>query len=140
MPTHPFSIRGIDHVVLRTADLPAMLAFYRDLLGCPVERTLEDLGLTQLRAGNSLIDLVTVDSELGRLGGGPPRQDGRNLEHLCVLLEGTDADGLRNYLGQAGVEVGEFQTRYGADGFGLSVYINDPQGNVVELKLAGSGA
>ena len=131
-----FSIRNIDHIVLRTTDLPAMLAFYRDLLGCPVERTLEELGLTQLRAGDSLIDLVTTDSELGRLGGGPPVQDGRNLEHVCLLLDGIDEAGLTAYLESAGVEVSEFQTRYGADGFGQSIYINDPQGNVVELKLA----
>lgn len=133
---HIIRIRHIDHVVLRTTDLEAMLHFYRDLLHCPVERTLEQLGLVQLRAGGSLIDLVPVDSELGKLGGGPPRQDGRNLEHLCLLLEPCDENALADYLRRHGYACEEFAERYGADGFGRSVYVNDPEGNVVELKLA----
>lgn len=60
-------VQSIDHVVLRTTDLSAMLHFYQRVLGCPIERTLPDLGLTQLRAGESIIDLVVVDSELDNL-------------------------------------------------------------------------
>ena len=67
-------IQAIDHVVLRTTRMPDMLAFYRDFLGCPVERELDPkVGLVQLRAGSGLIDLVPVDSELGKQGGGAPR-------------------------------------------------------------------
>src|SRR5512132_2527305 len=65
-------VREIDHIVLRVTDLVAMLRFYRDILGCPVDREQIDLGLTQLRAGRSLIDLVTVDGALGRAGGAAP--------------------------------------------------------------------
>ena len=128
-------ILNIDHVVLRTSNLDAMLRFYRDILHCPVERTLPELGLVQLRAGASLIDLVPVDSELGKLGGGPPRQDGRNLEHLCLLIESREESQLADYLRQQGLAVEPFAERYGADGFGRSVYLKDPEGNVVELKL-----
>ena len=64
---------GIDHIVLRTTKLKAMLDFYSGLLGCKVEReSPPETGLTQLRAGNALIDLVTVKSRLGKLGGGTP--------------------------------------------------------------------
>lgn len=130
-------VQALDHVVLRTTDMPAMLSFYRDLLGCPVERELPNsVGLVQLRAGSGLIDLVPVDSELGRLGGGPPRQDGRNMEHVCLRIAAVPEEALLAHLRSAGLEPGEFAERYGAEGFGRSVYINDPEGNVVELKFA----
>ena len=61
-------IRGIDHVVLRIRDLERSLRFYRDVLGCPEERRLDALVLVQLRAGSGLIDLVPVDSPLGKAG------------------------------------------------------------------------
>ena len=66
-------VRAIDHIVLRTAHLTNMVDFYCGVLGCTVERALpEEVGLYQLRAGSALIDIVAVDSELGRHGGGPP--------------------------------------------------------------------
>ena len=137
MKSKLINIKAIDHVVLRTADMGRMLGFYRDVLGCEIERELQEIGLTQLRAGSALIDLVPVDSELGRLGGGIPSQDGRNMDHLCLLIDRVDERELIGYLKTAGVAVQDLQERFGADGFGRSLYINDPEGNVVELKLAG---
>ncbi len=129
-------IVGIDHIVLRTTSTREMLRFYRDLLGCELERELPpEVGLLQLRAGNSLIDIVPVDSELGRLGGGPPTQDGRNMEHFCLSVADLTEQQLREFLCRHGIDAGEMSTRYGASGFSKSVYINDPEGNVVELKL-----
>lgn len=127
-------VQSIDHVVLRTTDLSAMLHFYQQILGCPIERTLPDLGLTQLRAGESIIDLVVVDSELGQLGGQALRQDGRNLDHFCLQIAAFNEQELVDYLRQHDIEVTEFAERYGAQGFGRSAYIEDPEGNVVELK------
>jgi len=130
-------IRNIDHLVLRTANLEAMIRFYQEVLGCPVERKLApETGLVQLRAGNALIDIVAVDSELGRLGGGPPDPDGNNLDHFCLDLEEIGQDQLRAWLESNRVACGEFQTRYGATGFGPSLYIKDPDGNTVELRGA----
>jgi catechol 2,3-dioxygenase-like lactoylglutathione lyase family enzyme len=129
-------VQAIDHVVLRTGKLDEMLAFYRDFLGCPLERQLDpEVGLVQLRAGSGLIDLVPVDSELGRLGGGPPQQDGRNVDHICLAISAVDKQALLSHLDGAGISHQGFAERYGARGFGPSVYINDPEGNVVELKL-----
>lgn len=130
------SVEAIDHVVLRASDTERMLEFYRDILHCPVERELEELGLIQLRAGNSLIDLVAVDSELGRMGGEAPKQDGRNMDHLCLRISAISESELTQYLADNGIEVPAFANRYGAQGHGRSVYIQDPEGNVVELKLA----
>ena len=131
------SIVGIDHIVLRTADLEAMLGFYRDVLGCEVERELApEVGLVQLRAGESIIDLVPVDSELGRLGGGPPQQEGRNMEHFCLLVADGSPESLGRHLADCGIPHEPFQERYGATGFGLSTYLKDPEGNTLELKLS----
>jgi|SRR5215813_382053 len=134
MGSVPFSIKGLDHLVLRVRDLNGMVRFYRDVLGCSVERAQEELGLTQLRAGRSLIDLVTVDGKLGRMGGAAPGRDARNLDHFCIAIEGYDEARIRAYLTAHQVAIGEAGSRYGAEGEGPSLYISDPEGNVVELK------
>jgi len=128
-------IQGIDHIVLRTVRRQQMLEFYLNVLGCRLERELPELGLIQLRAGSALIDIVPVDSELGRLGGRPPSQDGRNLEHFCLTVADLDEAHLLQFLADHDIDAGEPAERYGASGFSKSVYINDPEGNVVELKL-----
>ena len=128
-------VAGIDHIVLRTTKLQAMLEFYAGILGCKVEReTSPETGLTQLRAGNALIDLVVVDSILGKLGGAAPTQTGNNVDHFCLQLKPILEAEIKAHLESNGVEAGEFDERYGAQGFGRSVYIKDPEGNVVELR------
>src|SRR5512145_343781 len=127
-------IRGLDHVVLRVRDLERALRFYCGVLGCTEERRSDALGLVQLRAGASLIDLVVVDSPLGRLGGPAPGPSGRNLDHFALALARFDEAELRAHLAAHGVEAGEVGERYGALGMGPSLYVRDPDGNVVELK------
>lgn len=126
------AISHLDHVVLRARDLAALVTFYRDVLGCSVEREL-DIGLVQLRAGRSLIDIVAADSELGRRGGPPP--GGRdNLDHFCLRVEPFDEAAIRAQLAQHGVTGTDVTEVYGAEGFGPSIYLADPEGNTVELK------
>ena len=129
-------IRNIDHLVLRVADLDAMLHFYCEILGCHLERRQDEIGLVQLRAGCNLLDLVTVNGKLGAQGGAAPGREGRNLDHLCFRIEDYDAGRLRRELVSAGADVGEEGSRYGAEGEGPSLYVRDPEGNVVELKGA----
>ena len=129
-----FSILGLDHVVLRTANVPRMVRFYCEVLGCTVEKERCDIGLTQLRAGNSLIDLVAVDGAIGRKGGAAPGTEGRNMDHLCLRIEPFDPGALTAHLIRHGVVPGEIKPRYGADGTGPSLYLSDPEGNTVELK------
>jgi glyoxylase I family protein len=133
-------IKALDHVVFRTTRLAEMLHFYCDILGCVVERELpEAKGLTQLRAGSALIDLVSVDSELGRLGGAPPVQNGRNVDHVCLQISPLDEASLLEYLHRHGIKTSAFANRYGAEGFGRSLYIEDPEGNAIELKPTKTG-
>jgi len=127
-------IRSIDHVVIRVSDCERALHFYVDVLGCPVERRVEALGLIQLRAGSSLIDLVDVAGPLGRTGGAAPGTGGRNMDHFALELADFDEGALRAHLAAHGVEPGDVSQRYGARGSGPSMYIRDPDDNVVELK------
>jgi catechol 2,3-dioxygenase-like lactoylglutathione lyase family enzyme len=130
-------VRKIDHLVLRSSNVPDLVRFYRQVLGCQVERELHpESGLTQLRAGDALIDIVAVDSKLGRAGGGPPGRSGNNLDHFCLEVEAISERELRAWLESHGLACGPFQTRYGAGGFGESVYIEDPDGNTIELRCA----
>lgn len=127
-------VKGLDHVVIRAQDVDAMCDFYCDVLGCSVERSSVEFGLTQLRAGEALIDIVSVDGELGRLGGSPPGEGGRNMDHFCVRLENFDEQAIRVHLTKFNVVGSEIARRYGAEGYGPSIYIKDPEGNTVELK------
>lgn len=130
----PISIRGLDHLVLRVIDLEPMLRFYVEILGCPLEKRQDDIGLVQLRAGNALIDLVPIDGPLGRAGGAAPAAEGRNLDHFCLAVEPFDEPAIRAHLQRHGVQTGPVASRYGAQGQGPSIYLSDPEGNVLELK------
>ena len=127
-------LAGIDHVVLRAIDLVAMQKFYCDILGCRVERRQESIGLVQLRAGAQLIDLVSVEGSLGQQGGHAPDREGHNMDHLCLLVESYDESAILAHLRAHHVRVSERGSRYGAQGEGPSLYLYDPQGNMLELK------
>lgn len=130
----PFQLRQLDHVVLRAIDPEAMRRFYCDVLGCREERRQDEIGLIQLRAGASLIDLIGIDGKLGRMGGAAPGAEGRNMDHLCLSVDGYDEAAIVAHLKAHGVRLGELGLRYGAEGEGPSIYLYDPQGNMVELK------
>jgi glyoxylase I family protein len=127
-------IRQIDHIVLRVVDLDAMIRFYCDVLGCTVERRQDEIGLVQLRAGSTLVDLVPVGGKLGRQGGAAPGREGRNVDHVCFRVEPFDEAAIRAHLGASGIACGPVESRYGAEGEGPSVYLEDPEGNTLELK------
>ena len=127
-------VTGLDHVVLRVADLDRALRFYCGGLGLPVEKRQEAIGLVQLRAGSSLIDLVPLDGKLGREGGAGPAREGRNVDHFALRIAPFDGPALAAHLRSHGVEPGDVVQRYGAEGDGPSMYVTDPDGNGVELK------
>jgi glyoxylase I family protein len=128
------TIREIDHIVLRVADLDAMIAFYCKVLGCRIERRQDEIGLVQLRAGSSLVDLVPVDGKIGKEGGAAPGAEARNLDHVCFRVEPFDEPAIRAHLAAHGVQAGPIESRYGAEGEGPSIYLQDPEHNTIELK------
>lgn len=133
---------GLDHVVLRTRKTAEVLGFYRDKLGFPVERTIEAIGLYQLRAGSALIDVLDTNV-LTVAEAGP----GESLyDHFCIAVTASGGEELCALLDAAGIPHGDPVERYGATGNGTSVYATDPDGRTVELKItrapegAGAGA
>ncbi len=123
----PFRVADLDHVVVRCRDQARALDFYTRVLGLVEERRLDVIGLIQLRAGTSLVDLVPADP--------PPTHEGRNVDHFCLGVEAPDMDALVRWLQAENVQIlGDPMERYGARGHGLSVYVLDPDGNIVELK------
>lgn len=132
-------IREIDHVVLRVRDIDAMRRFYCDALGAVHVAWRPEFGMSHLKAGASMIDLVTVDGPLGKAGGAAPGKEGRNMDHLCLRVEPFDQEAIVAHLARHGVAVGEIRRRYGAEGNGISIYVTDPEGNMVELKGPSDG-
>lgn len=130
----PFRLAQIDHIVLRVRDMPSALGFYCTVLGCVEERRVPQFGLVQLRAGTSLIDLVDVALPLGKMGGQAPGSEGRNMDHFALCITPFDMAALRAHLVAHGIDPGPVEQRYGARGVGPSIYLTDPDGNVVELK------
>lgn len=131
----PFAVERIDHVVFRVRDLATSVAFYGRVLGCHLVRERPDLGLVHLRAGASMVDLVSIDGPLGRVGGEGPKAEGRNVDHLCLRVEPFDEQRIVAHLAEYGVvPKGPASTNFGAEGEGLSLYFCDPDGNVIELK------
>ena len=128
------TISHLDHIVLRVKNLAAMMDFYGGVLGCPVEKVQEDIGLYQLRAGSALIDLVPVAGPLGARGGAAPGPEGCNLDHFCLRVDPFDAAAITAHLRAHGAEPTPVASRYGAEGQGPSIYVADPEGTVVELK------
>ena len=128
----PFTVVQIDHVVLRTADPARLEAFYVNVVGCPVEKRQEKIGLTQLRAGRALIDIVAIAPEQAATAQGGSATG--NMDHLCLRIDPFDGEAVRRHFSAHGVTVGDVVTRYGAEGSGPSIYLEDPEGNRIELK------
>lgn len=136
MTETPFSLAGIDHVVIRAKDIDRMLGFYRDVVGLRVAKHNEPLGLWHLDAGGSMIDLVDMNGKLGSAGG-PAPDTGRNVDHVALKVADFDETTIRAHFTAHGIETEEVKTRFGAEGDGPSIYLRDPEGNGVELKAKG---
>jgi glyoxylase I family protein len=133
------NIRHIDHVVLRVRDIEAMRRFYCDILGAHHVAYRAQFGMSHLRVGSAMLDLVEVDGPLGKPGGAAPGKEGRNMDHLCFRVEPFDQDAIVGHLERHGVQVGDIRRRFGAEGNGVSIYLADPEGNTVELKGPSDG-
>ena len=133
MSRPPFTLEGLDHVVLLVRDMAEAQRFYERVLGCTVDRALPEYGMLQLRAGASLIDLVDIGSAEGEWGR-PEVEGGRNMDHVCIATGPCNEQAMRAHLAHNGVAIVEEGIRYGANGDGMSFYISDPSGNQIELK------
>ena len=121
------TICGIDHVVLRVTDIERMRKFYCDVLGAQHVAWRPELGMSHLRVGAAMIDLVKGE------------RSGCNMDHLCLRVEPFDQGAIVSHLRKHGVEIGKIASRFGAEGNGTSIYLTDPEGNTVELKGPSDG-
>jgi glyoxylase I family protein len=133
------TICGIDHVVLRVRDIERMRKFYCDVLGAVHVAYRPAFGMSHLRVGSAMIDLVEVDGKLGKAGGAAPGKEGRNMDHLCLRVEPFDQEAIVAHLRKHGIQIGDIRNRFGAEGNGVSIYLADPEGNTVELKGPSDG-
>jgi len=115
-------------VVLRVRDIDAMRRFYCDVLGATHVAYRPEFHMSHLRAGSAMIDLVQADPGAGR-----------NMDHFCLRIDPFDRAAIVEHLERHGVAVGDIRERYGAEGNGISIYVNDPEGNLVELKGPSDG-
>ena len=127
-------ITEMDHIVLRNKDVEASLRFYVEVLGLKPER------VEQWRAGevrfpsarlndDTIIDFFGSDQEsIGKEGA-------KNQDHFCMVIEQTDMDELKAKFEGLGVEIQAGPgKRWGSHGDGISLYVYDPDDNVVELR------
>ena len=121
------TIRGIDHVVLRVGDIERMRKFYCEVLGAQHVAYRPEFGMSHLRIGAAMIDLVKGE------------RNGTNMDHFCLRVEPFDQQAIVAHLEKHGVEVGKIRNRFGAEGNGISIYLTDPEGNTVELKGSSDG-
>jgi catechol 2,3-dioxygenase-like lactoylglutathione lyase family enzyme len=130
MVRNPIKVEGIDHIVLRVTDIELSVEFYTRVLGLRLERVIEDLGIYQVRAGRSIIDLIALAA-----GKALAEKDQRGLDHVCLMVDG-EIDDIVSYLREKRIEfVSPVRELYGATGFGTSVYVADPDGHTIELKV-----
>jgi catechol 2,3-dioxygenase-like lactoylglutathione lyase family enzyme len=126
----------LDHIVLACRDVEAMLGFYVDLLGLAPHRVREwrrgELPFPCARVNaDTLIDLMppAMWASQGQAAGAAP-----NLHHFCLSVARADWERLGSVLAAAGIPATEPRQLSGARGTGTSVYVSDPDGNIVELR------
>lgn len=117
-------VTGFDHIVLRVADVEASVAFYCDELGLAPER------LDEWRRGEVLFPSVRIDATTVIDLFAAPHEAQGNLDHFCLVIEPTDLDALAARFPGAARADGLF----GAQGYASSVYLQDPDGNTIELR------
>lgn len=129
----PFTIVGLDHVVLYVDGMDKALAFYQGVLGLPHAYSYPNIAMEQLWIGTELLVLIDLADPKGAKAR-PDHVAGKNMDHFCISVGPFDKDSLKAHLEKHNVEIVNEAFHGGARGMGEAIYINDPFGNMVELK------
>jgi glyoxylase I family protein len=133
MSQPPFTLVGIDHIVLLVTDMDRAMRFYGEVLGCQPGYSYPQYAMEQVWCGSALIVLLDTSKTEGAWAR-PEVAGGRNMDHVCIALSPFDHDALRAHLAAHDVEIVEEAFHGGARGMGNSFYVLDPFGNKLELK------
>lgn len=127
-----FTYKGLDHVALVTRNLAAMKKFYSEGLGLPIEnegRAKAGYQVVTLRTGDAVIDLF----EATPTNPAPPAN--LSEEHFCLRATGSSIYDVIATLKRRGLEPTQAEVNSGAGGKGLSIFVRDPDGNKIEVKV-----
>ena len=127
-------ITEMDHIVLRTRDVEESLRFYTEVLGLQAERV-EQWQAGEVRFPSARINADTIIDFFASDEIPNGRDDVRNQDHFCMVIDETDMDALKARFEDAGIDIQAGPgKRWGSHGDGISLYIYDPDDNVVELR------
>jgi catechol 2,3-dioxygenase-like lactoylglutathione lyase family enzyme len=118
-------VTDLDHIVVNVADVERALAFYCDELGLAPVRV-EEWRRHEVPFPSARVNASTIIDLL------PFPRTGENTDHICLVVEPVDLEELAAS-GRFEVVSGPVR-RYGARGDGMSLYVRDPDGNLVELR------
>ncbi len=127
-------ITEMDHIVLRVKDVEESLRFYTQVLGMPAERV-EQWRAGEIRFPSARINADTIIDFFGTDQDPIGREGIKNQDHYCMVIEKTDMEALKAKFEAMGVGIQAGPgKRWGSHGDGISLYIYDPDDNVVELR------
>jgi catechol 2,3-dioxygenase-like lactoylglutathione lyase family enzyme len=127
-------ITELDHIVLRVRDVETSLRFYTQVLGLPAERV-EQWRAGEIRFPSARLNADTIIDFFGSDQKPIGREGAKNQDHFCMVIEPTDMEELKAKFEGIGVDIQAGPgKRWGSHGDGISLYIYDPDDNVVELR------
>ena len=127
-----FTYKGIDHIALVTKKLEAMKKFYIESLGLTLEQESKakaGYNVVTLRAGESLIDLFEASPT------NPAPAANLSAGHFCLSATGTSIYDVIATFKRKGLDPSQAEVNSGAKGKGLSIWVRDPDGNKIEIKV-----
>ena len=127
-------ITQMDHIVLRNKDVEKSLRFYTEVLGLQAERV-DRWRAGEIRFPSARINADTIIDFFGSDQESIGKEGIKNQDHFCMVIEPTDMEALKNKFVEMGVAIQAGPgKRWGSHGEGISLYIYDPDDNVVELR------
>jgi catechol 2,3-dioxygenase-like lactoylglutathione lyase family enzyme len=127
-------ITEMDHIVLRNKDVEVSLKFYTEVLGLQAERV-DEWRAGEIRFPSARINADTIIDFFGTDQEPIGKEGDKNQDHYCMVIEPTDMEELKSKFEAMGVEIQAGPgKRWGSHGDGISLYIYDPDDNVVELR------
>ena len=127
-------ITEMDHIVLRTRDVEESLRFYTEVLGLQPERV-EQWRAGEIRFPSARLNADTIIDFFASDNIPMAKDSPKNQDHFCMVIDYTDMEELKERFEDLGVEIQAGPgKRWGSHGDGISLYIYDPDDNVVELR------